>query len=82
MQLDEPVNPQQLLNATVYSAQLQLDDVPILPRTAVLYDNGTPYVNLVQEGAVGKRIVLTGPNDGSSVMILAGLDPDEAVAVK
>lgn len=82
VQLDEPVNPQQLLNATVYSAQLQLDDVPILPRSAVLYDNGTPYVNLVQEGAVGKRIVLTGPNDGSSVMILAGLDPDEAVAVK
>ena len=53
----------------------------MLPRSAVLYDGGTPYVNLVQDGAVSRRNVLIGPNDGTSIMVLAGLDPDVPVAV-
>ena len=81
MRLDEPIDPQQLLSITVYSAQLSLDGVPVLPRTAVLYDGGTPYVNLVQDGAVCRRNVLVGPNDGTSILVLAGLEPDVPVAV-
>ena len=81
VRLDEPIDPQLLLSITVYSAQLSLDGVPVLPRTAVLYDGGTPYVNLVQDGAVSRRNVLIGPNDGTSIMVLAGLDPGVPVAV-
>lgn len=81
VRLDEPIDPQLLLSVTVYSAQLSLDGVPVLPRSAVLYDGGTPYVNLVQDGAVSRRNVLIGPNDGTSIMVLAGLDPGVPVAV-
>lgn len=81
VRLDEPIDPQLLLSVTVYSAQLSLDGVPVLPRSAVLYDGGMPYVNLVQDGAVSRRNVLIGPNDGTSIMVLAGLDPGMPVAV-
>lgn len=81
VRLDDPIDPQQLLSMTVYAPQMALDGVPVLARSAVLYDGGTAYVNLVQDGAVSKRYVLVGPNDGTNILVLAGLEPDMPVAV-
>ena len=60
-------------------------------RIAVTYEDGQVFQHFghterfqvydVQDGAVSRRNVLIGPNDGTSIMVLAGLDPGVPVAV-
>lgn len=69
-------------SARVTSVEMELQNVLLVPRDAVQFDNSKPYTELVEGTGSVMRYVQAGPNDGENIMILAGLDEGETVIVK
>lgn len=80
--VDGDVDPAMLINPTVHSSQAKLDNVLLLPKTAVYKDNGISFVRLLSDGTVRKRFVLTGVNSTGSVMVLDGLQSGDTVIIE
>ena len=81
-ELDEEIDPGLLMGVQVYAMNMYIEDVLLLPRNAVQYDGGKAYVEVVSGAGTSVRYVITGPNDGENIMILAGLEEGTAVLEK
>lgn len=55
------------------------NDVPLIPRTALLTEDGSDSVFVVEEGVAKKRSISVGYDDGRSVEISEGLEPGQEV---
>ena len=82
IELDEEIDPGLLMGVQVYAMNMYIEDVLLLPRNAVQYDGGKAYVEVVSGAGTSVRYVITGPNDGENIMILAGLEEGTAVLEK
>lgn len=54
-------------------------DVPMIPRAALLTDNGDASVFVVDEGVAKKKEIQAGYDDGESVEVSGGLEPGQVV---
>lgn len=71
-----------LLPGAAVRAEITLQAKPdalVVPRSAVLYHQGTPYVFVVDRGRASERIVDTGVDTGKVIEILKGLTPGQSV---
>ena len=69
------------MNADAEISTLSLKNVLTLPTSAVRTSNGTSTVTVMDEGKPVSWEVEVGPNDGSKVQIVAGLDEGDEVAI-
>lgn len=53
----------------------------IVPREAVIHDNGQSYVYVIKDNVASKRIVETGIENDKEIEVIKGLDAGEQVAV-
>lgn len=53
--------------------------VPAVPRSAVLYDHGRPYVFVIQNARASRRWIEAGGDDGRYVEIRSGVAPGDTV---
>ena len=68
-------------NIRVEVERYSLDDVVVVPNSALQTENGKRYVYVVRDGALKKRFVATGLSDEKYTQILDGLEPGEYVSV-
>lgn len=54
---------------------------PVIPRDALLEENGRSFVYVVDGGRVARREVKTGVDNGDQVEIVSGLQPGERIVV-
>ena len=54
---------------------------PVIPRDAVLEENGRPFVYVVAKGLAVRRDIKTGVDDGSRIEVISGLKPGEQLVV-
>jgi len=57
----------------------QRQDVPLIPRTALLTEDGMSSVFVVEEGVAHKRDIQVGYDDGHSVEVASGLEKGQQV---
>jgi len=69
------------MRATAYVAVDNLDAQIVVPNDAILYEEATPYVYLLEEGKALRRDVTTGFRDGEMIQIVEGLTKGQKVAV-
>lgn len=69
------------MRATAYVAVDNLDAQIVVPNDAILYEEATPYVYLIEEGKALRRDVTTGFRDGDMIQIVEGLTKGQKVAV-
>ena len=73
---------QNITTVKVNTTDMNLQDVLILPRDAVRYDNTKAYVEVINGTGTTLRYVNIGPTDRDNVMILGGLDEGDEVLNK
>ncbi len=64
---------------TVLAPRFSLDNVLIVPISAVGNEEGSRFVYIYEDGVVGKRYVTVGMQDASNIQILDGLEPGQIV---
>ncbi|WP_417897299.1 efflux RND transporter periplasmic adaptor subunit [Bacillus haimaensis] len=69
------------MRATAYVAVDNLDAQIVVPNDAILYEEATPYVYLIEDGKAMRRDVITGFRDGEMIQIVEGLTKGQKVAV-
>jgi RND family efflux transporter MFP subunit len=69
------------MRATAYVAVDNLEAQIVVPNDAVLYEEATPYVYLIEDGKSLRRDVTTGFRDGEMIQIVEGLTKGQKVAV-
>ncbi|MGD6833847.1 efflux RND transporter periplasmic adaptor subunit [Sutcliffiella halmapala] len=69
------------MRATAYVAVDNLDAQIVIPNDAILYEEATPYVYLLEDGKALRRDVTTGFRDGELIQIVEGLKKGQKVAV-
>ncbi|MGM0836832.1 MAG: efflux RND transporter periplasmic adaptor subunit [Bacillota bacterium] len=69
------------MRATAYVAVDNLDAQIVVPNDAILYEEATPYVYLIEDGKALRRDVTTGFRDGKMIQIVEGLTKGQKVAV-
>jgi RND family efflux transporter MFP subunit len=69
------------MRATAYVAVDNLEAQIVAPNDAVLYEEATPYVYLIEDGKALRRDVTTGFRDGEMIQIVEGLTKGQKVAV-
>ena len=75
IRLNEAVNPKEISGNISYHADVDvLQDVIVIERKAVSKDAGKDYVYVLEDGAIQKRYVTTGPNSGGKIVIVNGLE--------
>lgn len=70
------------MRATAYVAVDNLDAQIVVPNDAILYEEATPYVYLIEDGKALRRDVTTGFRDGEMIQIVEGLTKGQKVAVE
>ncbi|MCL1828740.1 MAG: efflux RND transporter periplasmic adaptor subunit [Oscillospiraceae bacterium] len=68
--------------AEVFFVKEQSSGVPVIPRGAVIREDGVPVVYIVENGRSKKSEVSTGIDTGTEIEIIAGLNPGDTVVVK
>ncbi|MFE7063486.1 efflux RND transporter periplasmic adaptor subunit [Sutcliffiella sp. NPDC057660] len=69
------------MRATAYVSVDNLDAQIVVPNDAILYEEATPYVYLIEDGKALRRDVTTGFRDGEMIQIIEGLIKGQKVAV-
>lgn len=69
------------MRATAYVSVDNLDAQIVVPNDAILYEEATPYVFLIEDGKALRRDVTTGFRDGEMIQIIEGLIKGQKVAV-
>ncbi|MCA1320070.1 efflux RND transporter periplasmic adaptor subunit [Bacillus tianshenii] len=69
------------MRATAYVAVDNLDAQIVVPNDAILYEESTSYVFLIEDGKALRRDVTTGFRDGELIQIVEGLTKGQKVAV-
>lgn len=69
------------MRATAYVAVDNLDAQIVVPNDAILYEEATPYVYLIEDGKALRRDVTTGFRDGELIQIVESLTKGQKVAV-
>lgn len=69
------------MRATAYVSVDNLDAQIVVPNDAILYEEATPFVYLIEDGKALRRDVTTGFRDGEMIQIIEGLIKGQKVAV-
>lgn len=59
----------------------QLDQVVLIPRQAVLYDQNTAVVFVVQDGMAKRSTIVVGPTKGEQIAVLSGVSQGDQVVI-
>jgi len=72
-------NPGLLSGAAAEASLLlpKLQQVRLVPVSAVVHDDGQTYVFVVKDGLLQRRLVELGPRQGDMLVLLAGVEPGE-----
>ena len=66
----------------MYHADIDvLQDVIVIERSAVSKEDGKDYVYVLENGAIQKRFVITGPNSGGKIVVVAGLEEGQILVM-
>ena len=82
IQLNDPINPKEISGNVLYHADIDvLQDVIVIERSAVSKEDGRDYVYVLENGAIQKRFVITGPNSGGKIVVVAGLEEGQILVM-
>lgn len=79
---DEPLDfdvSNRLRRISVITMRYEIDNVLVLPTSAVQNEDGKRYVYLLEDGIVKKRYVTCGLSDNTSIQIIEGLEAGQTV---
>lgn len=70
-----------LKNITVTGNSIELNDVLMIPRTAITFDGGKSYVSILDGDMVQKRIIVSGHNTAGDTWVVQGLTEGQQVII-
>lgn len=81
LELYGDVDEDDLRNITISGNNIELNDVLIVPRSAITFDGGKSYVSILDGDMVQSRIIVSGHNAAGDTWVVQGLEEGQQVII-